>query len=127
MLGIPLRESSVLRLTQEVGSEMVEHRDRQVMEHRRRVLKPRHQIIPDAVVVEVDGGRMRTRAAHAAPGVHDPQNKEDKIAGIFEEAHVTILKTAISPHFPIQVNGRFEYSHLLGHTPKRSVGHRSPS
>jgi hypothetical protein len=32
------------------------------------------------VVVEVDGGRLRTRAAASGPGVHDKQNKEDKIA-----------------------------------------------
>ena len=37
-------------------------------------------VVPEAVVVEVDGGRIRTRAAGATTGVHDPQNKEDKIA-----------------------------------------------
>jgi len=30
--------------------------------------------------VEVDGGRIRTRAAGVGPGVHEAQNKEDKIA-----------------------------------------------
>jgi hypothetical protein len=32
------------------------------------------------VAVEVDGGRLRTRATGCGPGVHQPQNKEDKIA-----------------------------------------------
>jgi hypothetical protein len=30
--------------------------------------------------VEVDGGRIRTRAAEQGPGVHDAQNKEDEVA-----------------------------------------------
>ena len=38
------------------------------------------RIIPGAVVVEVDGGRVRTRAAGSGPGVHEAQNKEDKVA-----------------------------------------------
>jgi len=37
-------------------------------------------VVPEVVVVEVDGGRIRTRAANARPGVHEAQNKEDKIA-----------------------------------------------
>jgi hypothetical protein len=35
---------------------------------------------PAAVVVEVDGGRLRTRATGAGRGVHQAENKEDKIA-----------------------------------------------
>jgi predicted O-methyltransferase YrrM len=32
------------------------------------------------VAVEVDGGRLRTRATESGRGVHDAQNKENKIA-----------------------------------------------
>src|SRR5262249_2981467 len=35
---------------------------------------------PEVVAVEVDGGRLRTRAADAGAGVHEAQNKEDKVA-----------------------------------------------
>jgi hypothetical protein len=35
---------------------------------------------PQLVAVEVDGGRLRTRAADSGAGVHEVQNKEDKIA-----------------------------------------------
>jgi len=35
---------------------------------------------PEVVAVEVDGGRLRTRAVGCGPGVHEYQNKEDKIA-----------------------------------------------
>lgn len=80
MSKIEISESQVRRLAREVGQELIEQRDRKVIAHRRRQLPARTAVIPEAVVVEVDGGRIRTRAADSAPGVHDAQNKEDKIA-----------------------------------------------
>jgi hypothetical protein len=80
MSKIDISESQVRRLSHEVGKELIAARDRKVIEHRRRRLAARTSVIPDAVVVEVDGGRIRTRAADSAPGVHDAQNKEDKVA-----------------------------------------------
>jgi hypothetical protein len=80
MSKITISESQVRRLACEVGQELIAERDRKVIEHRRRQLPARVEVIPDVVVVEVDGGRIRTRAADSAPGVHDAQNKEDKIA-----------------------------------------------
>lgn len=80
MSGVDISESQVRRLAHEVGRELIERRDRKVLEHRRRQLAPRTGVIPGAVVVEVDGGRIRTRAADAGPGVHEAQNKEDKVA-----------------------------------------------
>jgi hypothetical protein len=80
MAGIDISESQVRRLAQELGQELIAERDRKGIEHRRRQLPARTPVIPGAVVVEVDGGRLRTRAAESPPGVHDAQNKEDKIA-----------------------------------------------
>lgn len=80
MAGIDVSESQVRRLAHEVGQELIDERDRQAVEHRRRHLPARTEVVPQAVVVEVDGGRIRTRAAGSAAGVHDAQNKEDKIA-----------------------------------------------
>jgi hypothetical protein len=80
MSGIDISESQVRRLAHEVGQELIDERDRRAVEHRRRQLPARAEVAPQAVVVEVDGGRIRTRAAGSAPGVHDAQNKEDKIA-----------------------------------------------
>jgi hypothetical protein len=80
MAGVEISESQVRRLAHEVGAELIEARDRKVTERRRRQLPTRTAVVPEAVVVEVDGGRIRTRAAGSAPGVHDAQNKEDKIA-----------------------------------------------
>ena len=80
MSGIDISPSQVRRLAHEVGAELIEQRDRNALTHRRRQLTPRAEVPPEAVVVEVDGGRMRTRAPGSAPGVHEAQNKEDKIA-----------------------------------------------
>jgi hypothetical protein len=80
MAGIDISESQVRRLAHEVGQDLIDQRDRKVIAHRRRQLGARTAVIPEAVVVEVDGGRIRTRVADAGPGVHDAQNKEDKIA-----------------------------------------------
>jgi hypothetical protein len=80
MSGIEVSESQVRRLAHEVGRELIDERDRKAVEHRRRQLAPRTAVVPEVVVVEVDGGRLRTRAAGSAPGVHEAQNKEDKIA-----------------------------------------------
>lgn len=80
MMGIDISESQVRRLAHKSGQELIVERDRKVIEHRRRQLSARTSVIPEAVVVEVDGGRIRTRAAGSAPGVHDAQNKEDKVA-----------------------------------------------
>jgi hypothetical protein len=80
MSGVSISESQVRRLAHQVGQELIAQRDAQAIEHRRRTLLPRTAVTPEAVVVEVDGGRIRTRAADAGPGVYEAQNKEDKIA-----------------------------------------------
>lgn len=59
---------------------MILQRDQQVQARRRRALPVRVVVEPEVVAVEVDGGRLRTRAAGGGPGVHDQQHKEDKIA-----------------------------------------------
>ncbi len=66
-------------LAQKVGGELVAQRDRQADQDRNQ-LPVRVAATPEVVAVEVDGGRIRTRAAGAGPGVHQAQNKEDKIA-----------------------------------------------
>jgi len=80
MVGIDISESQVRRLAHQVGQELIDERDRKVIEQRRRQLPARTPVVPEAVVVEVDGGRIRTRAPQQKPGVHDAQNQEDKIA-----------------------------------------------
>jgi hypothetical protein len=80
MADIALSESQVRRLAHRVGHELIAERDRRAEEHRHRRLPARTPVVPAAVVVEVDGGRIRTRAANSGRGVHEAQNKEDKVA-----------------------------------------------
>ena len=70
----------VQRIASEVGAEMARERDEKVVQQRRRELPVRVPAAPEAVAAEVDGGRLRTRASGAGPGVHEQQNKEDKVA-----------------------------------------------
>lgn len=80
LTGLSISPRHVQQLTDEVGADLARQRDARAEQRRRRQLKPRVGQTPAAVVVEVDGGRVRTRAAGAGRGVHQAENKEDKIA-----------------------------------------------
>jgi hypothetical protein len=69
----------VRTLAQQLGGELVEQRDRKADQDRNK-LPVRVACTPSVVAVEIDGGRIRTRAAGAGPGVREAQNKEDKVA-----------------------------------------------
>jgi hypothetical protein len=77
--GLPLSAQHVRTLAGQVGAELVQQRDRKADLNRSKV-PVRVAATPGVVAVEVDGGRLRTRATGAGPGVHEAQNKEDKIA-----------------------------------------------
>jgi hypothetical protein len=83
----------VRSLAGQVGAELVEQRDRKAGQDRNKV-PVRVAATPEVVAVEVDGGRIRTRATGAGPGVHDAQNKEDKIACLVS------LHSEVSPRDP---------------------------
>jgi hypothetical protein len=78
--GLSISARHVQQLTQEVGTDLAQARDAQAQQRRRRELSPRVATTPEVVAVEVDGGRLRTRAAGRGRGVHEAKNKENKIA-----------------------------------------------
>ena len=80
LAGLCISARHVQQLTQEVGTDLAQARDAQAQKRRRRQLSPRVASAPEVVAIEVDGGRLRTRAAKSGPGVHGVENKEDKIA-----------------------------------------------
>ena len=80
LAGVPISARHVERLTHEIGNEMAQQRDAKVVQRRQRQLPARGATQPQVVAVEVDGGRLRTRATACGPGVHEAKNKEDKIA-----------------------------------------------
>jgi len=88
LCGLSISARHVQQLTQEVGTELARARDEQALKRRRRQLSPRVAVTPEVVAVEVDGGRLRTRAPDQGRGVHDAENKEDKIACLVTLTHV---------------------------------------
>src|SRR5260370_37266852 len=80
LAGIEISARHVQRIALEMGGELAQQRDLKATKHRRRQLPPRVATVPEVVAVEVDGGRWRTRAVGCGPGVHQQQNKEDKVA-----------------------------------------------
>ena len=77
--GLPISAQHVRTLAGQVGAELVQQRDQQAARGRSKTAV-HVAATPEVVAIEVDGGRLRTRAAAAGPGVHEAQNKEDKIA-----------------------------------------------
>jgi hypothetical protein len=82
LAGVSISPRHIRHLTLLVGAELAAARDARAVAHRRRQLEPEGAPPAPAVVaaVEVDGGRLRTRAPGCGPGVHQAQHKEDKIA-----------------------------------------------
>ena len=80
LAGLAISPRHVGRVAAELGTELARQRDEAVVQRRRRQLPPRVATPPDVVAVEVDGGRLRTRAAGSGPGVHHAQSKEAKVA-----------------------------------------------
>jgi hypothetical protein len=64
--GLAISARHVQQLTHEVGTQMAQARDEQAHHRRRRELTPRAAPPPAVVAVEVDGGRLRTRAPAGA-------------------------------------------------------------
>jgi len=80
LAGVDITSRHVHRIASEIGNELAQQRDNKASQHRRRELPVRVAATPEVVAVEVDGGRLRTREVGCGPGVHNFQNKEDKIA-----------------------------------------------
>jgi hypothetical protein len=70
----------VNRLTEGIGAELAEKRDRETEDyvHHRRV-EPTAEA-PQLVAIALDGGRVMTRESGQGTGVHGKQWKEDKVA-----------------------------------------------
>jgi len=80
LTGRSISARHVQELTDQLGKELAAVRDAKARKRRQRHLQPAAAVTPHVVAVEVDGGRLRTRAGDGGRGVHGPENKEDKIA-----------------------------------------------
>lgn len=80
LAGLSISPRHVQELTARVGQELAAQRDAKAKKRLQRQLQPEVAEPPTVVAVEVDGGRLRTRAVGCGPGVHQAENKEDKLA-----------------------------------------------
>ena len=99
LAGIEISSRHLQRLAREIGGALAQQRDHKALQHRRRALPARVATAPAVVAVEVDGGRLRTREVGCGPGVHQQQNKEDKIACLVTLTSV-VHPTAPQPQPP---------------------------
>jgi hypothetical protein len=74
----------VLRITEQIGDELLAQREHDAALQQRRELKPTNEMPVEIACVEVDGGRMQTRAAEQGRGVHDRSWKETKVAALWK-------------------------------------------
>jgi hypothetical protein len=70
----------VNRLTEEIGTELKEKRDRETEDYVHHRRQEPILAAPELVSLALDGGRIMTRESGQGPGVHDKRWKEDKIA-----------------------------------------------
>ncbi len=85
--GIHVSAMTIQRLTLRIGGELLEQRAAQADQHRRGELAaPTDQPPVEIACVQVDGGRVLTRAPECGPGVHDEAWKESKVAALWKLA-----------------------------------------
>lgn len=70
----------VNRLTEEIGTELKEKRDRETEDHVHHRRQDPTQPAPELVAIALDGGRLMTRESGQGLGVHGEAWKEDKVA-----------------------------------------------
>src|SRR5262249_45606370 len=85
----------VARLTEEIGGELAAARDEQAERHRRRELPSEATTPVPIACIEVDGGRLQTRACETSRGVHEGAWKESKVACLWRMEGTTFSE---DPH-----------------------------
>lgn len=74
----------VLRITEQIGDELLAQREHDAALQQHRELRSTNETPVEIACVEVDGGRMQTRAAEQGRGVHDRSWKETKVAALWK-------------------------------------------
>ena len=81
---LKISATEVLRITQQIGVELLQQREHDADLQRRRELKSTNEQPVEIACVEVDGGRLRTRAAKQGRGVHEQAWKETTVAALWK-------------------------------------------
>jgi hypothetical protein len=80
LCGLRISPTHLRRLSERSGAEWAQRRDEQVEAYRAQQLPRDYPKAPAVAAAMLDGGRYRTRAEDAGPGVTDPAWKETKVA-----------------------------------------------
>jgi hypothetical protein len=95
--GNQVSDSTICRLTRQLGTELAAVRDHGPEGHS---LAQSAQAPPELAVVQCDGGRIRTRQPGRGRGVHDPLWRETKNACLLRMAHST-FEADPQPELPV--------------------------
>ena len=83
LAGLKISAMAVMRITEQIGAELAVSHEHDAALNSRRELKPLEKMVVPIACVEVDGGRMRTRAPGQSRGIHDQAWKETKVAALW--------------------------------------------
>lgn len=93
--GLSISVMEVARIAHEIGRELQVKQEQGARQHARRELPGPVAPPPAIACVEMDGGRLRTRAPEQGRGVQAPQWKEDKVAALWKMQGATF---EVDPH-----------------------------
>jgi hypothetical protein len=80
LAGVSISATHLQRLSERVGKEWAEERDKEVLAFRDDKLVCAYAAAPSTAAVMLDGGRVQTRADGGGRGVHEPRWRETKVA-----------------------------------------------
>lgn len=83
LAGLKISGMEVMRITQQIGEELLRQREHDAALQQRRELKATNEKPVAIACIQVDGGRIRTRAPDQGAGVHDQAWKETKVAALW--------------------------------------------
>lgn len=115
LMDLKVSARTINATTARIGSELEHERNAQADAYRDRPLTQEATQAATPIViacVEVDGGRMQTRAPGQGVGVHDPHWREDKNAGFFR-MHGQRYAEVPSPDLPPCFTDRKRLASLL--------------
>lgn len=92
VLGHAPSAKTIERLAHQVGRELAAWQETRATK--------KEVVVPDVAVVSCDGGRIRTRAAHAGPGVHNAAWRETKNASFERMSAPAVGETDPCPRLP---------------------------
>jgi hypothetical protein len=80
LAGVSISATHLQRVSERVGQEWAQARDREVQAFREDKLVCAYTAAPQAAAVMLDGGRLQTRAEDSGRGVQEPKWRETKAA-----------------------------------------------